>query len=408
MAPVQRIVIPTVHRLPQFAHATRAGDYVYVSGTLGTDASGALVTGGLASETNQTLTNLTAILAAADCRWDDVASVSVYLADLDEFAAMNEVYERYFDGPPPARITIGGVDLALGARVEMQCVAYVNRANDGDQANAVAPARRTGFVEHDGEHLYYEVIGDESSDLTPLVLCHGAGGNHASWFQQVAHFAAERLVITWDHRGYGRSSDHGDQTGPLVASTDLLAVLDAIGIDRADLVGQSMGGWTVVGAVLARPQLARSLVLADSTGGFSTERLLANRDRVRPRVPVRDVLGDHPALGEAFSARSPELAHLYQSLGRMGTADPDVVIRRLLDVTYGKTDAAHLTMPSLLIVGDHDQLFAPAVIRALADLLPDARVVEVPGAGHSPYFEEPQRWNQALDGFLHWLDGESG
>ncbi len=400
MAPVQRVVVPGVHRLTQFAHATRAGDYVYVSGTLGTDASGALVTGGLAAEIDQTLTNLTTILAAADCGWDDVASVSVYLADLDDFAAMNEVYERYFDGPPPARITVGGVDLALGARVEMQCVAYAHRAT-----NAAAPARRTGFVEHDGEHLYYEVVGDESSELTPLVLCHGAGGNHASWFQQVAHFAAERLVITWDHRGYGRSSDRGDQTGPLVASGDLLAVLDAIGIDRADLVGQSMGGWTVVAAALARPHLARSLVLTDSTGGFTTDRLLAQRDRVRPRAPLRDVLGDHPALGEAFSARSPELAHLYQSLGRMGTADPDTVIMRLLDVTYGENEAAQLTMPSLLIVGDHDQLFAPAVIRSLADLLPDARVVEVSGAGHSPYFEEPQRWNEALDSFLHWLDG---
>ena len=408
MAPVERLVVPGVHRLPQFAHATRAGDYVYVSGTLGTDDSGALVVGGLATETNQTLTNLTAILAAADCGWDDVASVSVYLADLDEFAAMNEVYERYFDGPPPARITIGGVDLALGARVEMQCVAYANRAATGGAAsNAVAPARRTGFVEHDGERLYYEVVGDESSDATPLVLCHGAGGNHASWFQQVAHFAAERPVITWDHRGYGRSSDHGDRTGPLVASADLLAVLDAIGVDRADLVGQSMGGWTVVGAALARPHLARSLVLTDSTGGFTIDRLLAQRDRVRPRAPLRDVLGDHPALGEAFSARSPELAHLYQSLGRMGTADPDVVIKRLLDVTYGETEMALLTMPALLIVGDHDQLFAPAVVRALADLLPDARVVEVPGAGHSPYFEDPKRWNQILDGFLHWLDGES-
>ncbi len=401
MAPVQRLVVPGVHRLPQFAHATRAGDYVYVSGTLGTDASGALVAGGLATETDQTLTNLTAILAAAHCGWDDVASVSVYLADLSEFAAMNEVYERYFDGPPPARITIGGVDLALGARVEMQCVAYAHRAT-----NAIAPARRTGFVEHDGERLYYEVVGDESSDATPLVLCHGAGGNHASWFQQVAHFAADRMVVTWDHRGYGRSSDLGDRTGPLVGSGDLLAVLDAIGVEHADLVGQSMGGWSVVGAALARPGLARSIVLADTIAGFTTEAVVAGLAHARGRGPERDALGTHPALGEAFSARSPELAHLYQSLGRMGSADGATVINRLLDVTYSEAEAARLTMPLLLIVGDHDQLFAPSAIRALADLLPDARVVEIVGAGHSPYFEDPRSWNRAVDSFLAWLDGE--
>ncbi len=404
MAPIQRLVVPGVHRLPQFAHATRAGDYVFVSGTLGTDASGALVAGGLAAETDQTLANLTVILAAADCSWDDVASVSVYLADIGEFAAMNEVYERYFDGSPPARVTIGGIDLALGARVEMQCVAFANRASSGAATTSVAPARRTGFVEHDGDRLYYEVVGDESGDATPLVLCHGAGGNHASWFQQVTHFAKDRPVVTWDHRGYGRSSDLGDRTGPLVASSDLLAVLDAIGIERADLVGQSMGGWSVVGAALARPGLARSILLADTIAGFTTEAIIAGLAHARARGPEHDALGDHPALGQAFSARSPELAHLYQSLGRMGSADGEQVIKRLFEVTYGEVEAARLTMPVLLIVGDHDQLFAPTAIRALADLLPDARVIEVVGAGHSPYFEDPRRWNHAVDSFLAWLD----
>lgn len=408
MAHVQRMVVPGVHRLPQFAHATRAGDYVFVSGTLGTDAAGALVSGGLAPETDQALANVATILAGAGCSWDDVASVSVYLADLGEFAAMNEVYERYFCELAPARITIGGVDLALGARVEVQCVAYGARPRattaDGEASAPAPPARRTGFVEHDGERLYYEVIGDTSSGATPLVLSHGAGGNHASWFQQVAHFASDRPVVTWDHRGYGRSSDLGDRTGPLVGSADLLAILDELGIERADLVGQSMGGWSVVGAALARPGLARSIVLADTIGGFATEAVLAGLAQARSRGPERGALGDHPALGEAFSARSPELAHLYQSLGRMGSADGEAVIKRLLDVTYGEAQAARLTIPVLLIVGDHDQLFAPAAIRALADLLPDARVVEIVGTGHSPYFEDPSSWNHAVDSFLAWLD----
>ncbi len=405
MAHVKRLVVPGVHRLPQFAHAARAGSHVYVSGTLGTDGDGALVAGGVVPETGQVLANLSTILAGAGCTWDDVASVSVYLADISEFALMNAVYEQYFDATPPARITVGGVDLALGARVEMQCVA-VAETPAASTATVAPVARRTGFVERDGERLYYEVVGDENSDATPLVLSHGAGGNHASWFQQVAHFAAHRVVVTWDHRGYGRSSDLGDRTGPLVAVEDLLAILDHEGIERADLVGQSMGGWSVVGAALARPGLARSIVLADSIGGFTTDAVLAAMSRARARERQRDELGAHPALGEAFSARSPELAHLYQSLGRMGSADPDVVIGRLLDVTYGTDDAARLAVPALLIVGDHDQLFAPAAVRAVADLLPDARVIEIIGAGHSPYFEDPDAWNDALDAFLAWLDGD--
>ena len=406
MAHVQQLVVPGVHRLAQFAHAARAGEYLFVSGTLGTDGDGRIVPGGIVAEVERTLANLTSILAEAGCGWPDVASVSVHLADLGDFAAMNEVYERYVGTTPPARITVGGVDLALGARVEMQCVAYAAgpRTTPSGAGTAAAPARRTGYVEHDGEQLYYEVVGDETSDATPLVLSHGAGGNHASWFQQVAHFASTRPVVTWDHRGYGRSSDHGDRTGPLVASTDLLAILDELGIERADLVGQSMGGWSIVGAALARPGLARSIVLSDTIGGFATDAVVAGLAHARARDPEREVLGEHPALGQAFSAKFPELAHLYQSLSRMGSANSEVVIKRLLEVTYGTDEAARLTMPALLIVGDHDQLFAPAAIRAVADVLPAARVIEVVGAGHSPYFEDPRSWNRALDSFLEWLD----
>ncbi|EQD51796.1 alpha/beta hydrolase fold protein [mine drainage metagenome] len=157
----------------------------------------------------------------------------------------------------------------------------------------------------------------------PLVLSHGAGGNHAVWYQQVAPFARGRAVVIWDHRGYGRSSDRAGRSGPAVATGDLLAILDHLGVERADLVGQSMGGWTTVGAALARPGLARSLVLSDTLGGFSSgaiDAALAQPRRV-PSAPA-DLLGSHPALDPAFSTREPERAHLYQALGRMGSADP--------------------------------------------------------------------------------------
>ena len=128
------------------------------------------------------------------------------------------------------------------------------------------------MVEHDGEELFVEVAGEEHRDRhTPLVLSHGLGGNHAIWFQQTAHFARDRMVVTWDHRGFGRSTDRAGRSGPDVAAGDLLAICDHLDIDHPDLVGQSMGGWTVVGAELARPGFARSIVLADSHGGFTSD-----------------------------------------------------------------------------------------------------------------------------------------
>ncbi|MHB1711180.1 MAG: alpha/beta fold hydrolase [Acidimicrobiales bacterium] len=399
MSRTDRLIVEGVGRLPQFSHAGLTENLIFVSGTLGTGEGLTLVTGGVGPETTQTLRNVERILDAADATWDDVVKVSVYLADMGEFGAMNDAYGSFFDGVPPARITVGDVGLALGARVEIECVARRRppRSTRGD-----LPVRRTGFVDHDGEQIYYEVVGEGG---VPLVLSHGAGGNHAVWYQQVASFAADRVVVTWDHRGYGRSSDRADRSGPEVAVGDLLAVLDALAIDRADLVGQSMGGWTTVGAALARPSLARSLVLSDTLGGFTSAAIATGvARRSTSALTATDVLGSHPALGEAFSAREPERAHLYQSLGQMGSADAAVVLARLLAVTHDASEAAQLTMPVLCIVGDSDPLFPPTSIRALADLLPDARVVEICGCGHSPYFEDPAAWNTVTRHFLEVLE----
>lgn len=399
MSRSDRLVVEGLGRLPQFSHAGLAENLIFVSGTLGTGDGLALVTGGVDPETTQALCNVERILDAADASWDDVVKVSVYLADMGEFGAMNEAYGSFFDGIPPARITVGDVGLALGARVEIECVA---QRRPPRSAGGAPPDRRTGFVDHDGERIYYEVVGEGG---VPLVLSHGAGGNHAVWYQQVAPFAQDRTVVTWDHRGYGRSTDRADRSGPGVAVGDLLAVLDALGIDRADLVGQSMGGWTTVGVALARPSLARTLILADTLGGFISVAIATGLAlRSASTLAAADVLGSHPALGKAFSLREPERAHLYQSLGQMGSADMAVILPRLLAVTHDASEAAQLTMPVLCIVGDRDPLFPPASIRALADLLPDARVVEICGCGHSPYFEEPSVWNTVTRHFLKVIE----
>ena len=402
----ERLVVPGLGRLPQFAHAGLTDDHVFVAGTLGTGDDLTLVEGGTGPETAQALRNVGTILEAAGATWDDVVHVRVHLHDLGTFSEMNEAYGTFFTGLPPARITVGGVDLALHANVEVDCVARRPRPPVRGGGTPL-PERRSGFVDHDGERLHYELVGEGG---TPLVLCHGAGGNHASWFQQVATFAADRAVVTWDHRGYGRSSDHADRSGPAVAVHDLLAVLDHLGIDRCDLVGQSMGGWTAVGVALARPGLVRSLVLADSLGGFTSDAVaaaMAAPRRVQADSPGDGPLGRHPALDAGFAGRRPELAHLYQSLGSMGSADPSKVIPRLLAVTHDAGEAATVTCPVLCVVGDRDPLFPPPAVRAVAELLPDARLVELPGCGHSPYFEDPEAWNLVVGRFLAQV-GRSG
>jgi 2-iminobutanoate/2-iminopropanoate deaminase len=127
-----RIHVPGLGRLPQFAHATQAGELLFVSGTLGTRGDGfELVTGGAGPETTQALANIGRIVDAAGLEVDDIVKVSVFVTDMSSFGAMNEAYADFFGEDPPARITVGCADLALGATVEIECIARFPSDSDG-------------------------------------------------------------------------------------------------------------------------------------------------------------------------------------------------------------------------------------------------------------------------------------
>ena len=110
--------------LGPYAQAVAVGDLVFCAGQVGLDpASGRLVPGGVEAETARVLENLAAVLAAAALGLGDIVKTTVYLVDLEEFAAMNAVYGRYFSPPYPARATVGVAALPAGARVEIEAVA---------------------------------------------------------------------------------------------------------------------------------------------------------------------------------------------------------------------------------------------------------------------------------------------
>ena len=260
--------------------------------------------------------------------------------------------------------------------------------------------RETGFLEREGERIYFESIGAGA----PLVLSHGAGGNHAVWFQQVAHFARTRRVVLWDQRGFGRSSARGGPNTPARATADLAALLDQLGIARADVVGQSMGGWAALGFALAQPARVRSLVLADTPGGIDTPELAASfASLARGGGFATSELGRHPAVAHDFFERDPDRAVLYQQLGGFGEPKLGDVLPSLVATKHDASALVRLDCPVLLVVGEVDALFSPALIRASAERLPPAcraRVATIARAGHSPYFEEPAAWNRAVAEFL--------
>ena len=116
------VPIPGNRSLP-FSAAVRVGDMLYLSGQIGTDSAGALVPGGIEPETRQTMENIRAVLEANGSSMGRVVKCLVMLADMAEWGAMNRVYVTFFPDHLPARSAMGASGLALGARVEIECIA---------------------------------------------------------------------------------------------------------------------------------------------------------------------------------------------------------------------------------------------------------------------------------------------
>jgi 2-iminobutanoate/2-iminopropanoate deaminase len=109
-----------------YSQAIKAGGFVFLSGQIPTNPqTGEFVAGGIAEQTEQVFKNLKAVLEAAGSSLDQVVKTTVFLADMKEFSEMNEVYAKFFSGPPPARATVAAAGLPRGARVEIEVVALV-------------------------------------------------------------------------------------------------------------------------------------------------------------------------------------------------------------------------------------------------------------------------------------------
>jgi 2-iminobutanoate/2-iminopropanoate deaminase len=115
---------PLAFKAGPYSHAVRSGDLLYVSGQAGVDpATGKVVEGGITRQVEQTFANIQSILQLAGLSFDHVIKVNVYLTDMNNFAAMNEVYARMFTQPYPARTTVGVASLPLGLQVEIEMIA---------------------------------------------------------------------------------------------------------------------------------------------------------------------------------------------------------------------------------------------------------------------------------------------
>jgi len=252
------------------------------------------------------------------------------------------------------------------------------------------------FAKINGIDLYYETHGAGPA----LVLAHGGGGSHLSWWQQVPEFSQTYQVITFDHRSFGQSPDLPDGPGPRAFVQDLTALLDQLGIQKAAVAGQSMGGWTVCGFASAHPERTSALILCDTTGGVETPAVTKAQAGIqeRSRGSLAQILTN--AYSSKFPERHPALCFLYQQISALNTRVTPNLVPLLFGLKHDLKPIIAHKIPTLLLVGEEDVLTPPPAMASVAAQIPQARFVQVPQAGHSVYFERAEEFNRILGEFL--------
>jgi 3-oxoadipate enol-lactonase len=250
-------------------------------------------------------------------------------------------------------------------------------------------------------NLFYEVHGEGPA----VVFAHGAGGTHLSWWQQVPVLSQKFKCITIDHRTYGYSRDVAGGPGRAAFVPDLTGLLDRLGIQKVALVGQSMGGTTVLGFASAHPERVSALIMSDTIGGYSDSEIAELRRKLQPGPPPAGVSAREAMLARAFAPdfpkREPVRTFLYHEISSLTLpADPAPAAANNSTASTDIAPLLHNKIPVLFIVGAEDQLIQPPIIEAMHKKMPGSQLVKVAGAGHSVYFEKPEEYNLILADFL--------
>ena len=259
----------------------------------------------------------------------------------------------------------------------------------------------SGFADVNGTRLYYEIVGNGP----PLVLIHGRGLDTRMWDDQVAAFAAKYRVIRYDVRAFGKSSLPSDV--PFRHADDLHALLQHLGVDRAQIVGLSMGGRIAVDFALLYPESALSLVLVDASldgGDYSdawNESLDAIAERARREGPGA---GNEMWLAHELFAPAREQSACCAKLAQIVAESSgwiwlhDTPLQAIVPPAADRLN--ELRVPTLVVVGERDLSDFQRIADTLATEIDGARKVVLRGAGHISNMERPVEFNAVVLKFL--------
>jgi pimeloyl-ACP methyl ester carboxylesterase len=237
----------------------------------------------------------------------------------------------------------------------------------------------------------------------PLVLVHEAGGDGRLWQPQLAKLADEFTVVAWDEPGAGRSSGLPGHFGLADYAHCLAAVIEALELGPAYVVGISWGGTVVLELYRHHPALVAKLNLADTYAGWKGS--LAEPE-VRARVAgVRQMLAAPPAEFEValpglFAGDPPpEFVPLLEAVARDVRPESLATQLSVMAEADQRDLLPRIAIPTLLIWGEQDARSPLDVARQFERSIPDARLVVIPGCGHISNLERPHEFNEAISAF---------
>jgi pimeloyl-ACP methyl ester carboxylesterase len=250
-----------------------------------------------------------------------------------------------------------------------------------------------------GRDLHYAEQGEG-----PLaVLIHGYPLDHTLWLDQLAALSDIRRVVALDLRGYGLSSPvTGDPLTMEGFAADVAALIPQLGHDQADIVGLSMGGYVALALWENHPGVIRSLVLANTRSGADSDAGRAGREAQAQSV-VSD--GREQLAAKLLTALlGPD--HDLSAAARLRTMVEGTRVETIVGSLRGMAARpdrtgllAGIDVPTLVISSEADELIPPPVSEEMADLIPAAGFVVIPGSGHLPPIERPEEFSQALRQF---------
>lgn len=236
-----------------------------------------------------------------------------------------------------------------------------------------------------------------------LLLLHGIGSSATSWTAQFERLAGEYRLLAPDLRGYGNSPDPAGAPSLDAVADDLAALLDG----PTHVAGVSFGALAALALARRHPHLVRSLVLADATLGRA----------MLPPEECRRWRDGRFALAEALHERADERAREIAGPGASDAVLAELArnMRRARPAGYrnvaaivAATDArpwlAEVTVPTLVVCGEHDGVVGLAVSQQIAERIPDARLATIAGAGHAPHVEQPDDFATAVRAFIEGVE----